>query len=512
METPAGTAAPGRPLKIALVASEVAPFAKTGGLADVSAALARALHLAGHDVRLFLPRYATLRAVPAELPTKLDPWGLEFGTRTVGVAVRTVPLPGSEGAPGTRNAGRPLQVELLDAPDLYRRAGYYTEDADEALRWAALARGAIEACQRTGWAPDVFHCNDWHAGLLPLYLRTWYGWDQLLKGTRTLLSIHNIGYQGSFPAEVVDQLGLGEARSMFHQEHLEQGRISFLETGVLYASWLSTVSETYAREIQTPEYGMGLEGLLRPRADHLVGIVNGVDHGEWDPATDALIPHHFSAADLGGKRLCRDALLEQFDLAPAAPAAVGRSEPPVIGIVSRMTAQKGFELLPDILPVILKRADLRLVVLGSGEERHERYFQWLRDTFPERVGCYFGYQEELAHRVEAGADMFLMPSRYEPCGLNQMYSLRYGTVPIVRHTGGLADTVERWDPEARTGTGFVFYEFTADALYHTLEHALEVWRDRAAWSLLVQAGMARDFSWERQAQRYVDLYRTMLES
>ena len=517
------------PLKIALEASEVAPFAKTGGLADVTPALARALARAGHDVRLFLPRYANLRELPKTLETVLEPWRLEFGGRSVSVAVRAVPFPAAKPAakplaqPPTRHhrrgsaksapaaeppapAGRPLKLELIDAPELYHRASYYTEDADEALRWAALSRGVIEACQRTGWAPDVIHCNDWHTGLLPLYLRSWYAWDQLFRGTRTLLSLHNLGYQGVFPATVVDQLGLGEARSLFHQEHLKEGRVSFLETGVIYATWLSTVSETYAREIQTAENGMGLEGLLKERSDHLVGIVNGVDYDEWDPERDPLIPERYSAAKLAGKRRCREALLAKFEL-----TAVKDPGPPVIGIVSRMTAQKGFDLLPDILPVFLKKNDLRLVVLGSGEERYERYFQWLRDSFPERVGCYFGYQEELAHWIEAGADLFLMPSRYEPCGLNQMYSSRYGTVPLVRSTGGLADTVERWDPEKRRGTGFVFYEFTADALFRTIEHALEVWRDRDAWTRLVQAGMARDFSWERQAQRYVELYRKILE-
>ena len=493
------------PLRVALVASEVAPFAKTGGLADVSAALARALHRAGHDVRLFLPRYATLREFPGTPETRLDPFGLEFPGRTVGVAVRTVPLPDSEDA-----KGRPLLVELVDAPDLFGRASYYTEDEDEPVRWAGFSRAVLEACQRTGWSPDVLHCNDWHTALIPLFLKRRYAWDRLFEGTRTLLSIHNIGYQGTFPAEAIERVGLGEARDDFHQAHLEEGRVSFLETGVIWASWLSTVSETYAREIQTAEYGMGLEELLAARSDHLVGVVNGIDAGEWDPERDPLIPHHFTPDDLDGKRGCRDELLASFDLSPVGEGTGGAPPAPVLGIVSRMTAQKGFELLPDILPVFLKRADLRLVVLGSGEERYERYFQWLRDTFPDRVGCYFGYQNELAHRIEAGADLFLMPSRYEPCGLNQMYSLRYGTVPLVRHTGGLADTVERWDPERRAGTGFVFFEFTADALYHTLDHALEVWRDREAWATLVRQGMARDFSWRRQAVQYVDLYHRML--
>jgi len=488
-------------LKIALVSSEVAPYAKTGGLADVVGALARALHRGGHDVRVFLPLYGSLREGKEKLTpvAGLQALTLEYPELTVTLSVKKTTLPDSERADGAS-----LDIEFLDCPELYHRAEYYTSDDDEPLRWASLCRGAIEACQHTGWAPDVIHCNDWHTGLLPLYLRTWYGWDELFENTRTLLSIHNIGYQGQFPAEAIGALGLSDAKEMFHQEHLADGYIGFLETGLVYATYLSTVSETYAREIQDEEHGMGLDELLRAREDHLIGIVNGVDIGEWSPETDKLIPHAFDATDLSGKELCKKELLAEFDLAPGADV-------PVIGIVSRMTGQKGFELLPDILPVLLQRSDLRLVVLGSGEERHERYFQWLRDTFPDKVAVYSGYNNDLAHRIEAGSDLFLMPSRYEPCGLNQMYSLRYGTVPIVRSTGGLADTVERWDPEAQEGTGFVFYEFTPEALFETLVHALDVWRDRAAWRKLMQNGMAQDFSWERQSAHYIDLYNKMLD-
>ncbi len=489
-----------RPLRIALVSAEVAPFAKTGGLADVVAALARTLWRQGHDVRVFLPLYGRLRSVPevefdSRETSEVD---VEFGGKSYRLKARTAPLPNSE-----RQDGTPLEVELLDCPALFHREGYYTSDADEPVRWAAFTRGVLGTFQQGAWAPDVVHCNDWHTGLLPLYLRTTYAWDQLFADTRTLLSIHNLGYTGTFGAGVIDQLGLEEVRGLFHQEHLEEGQVSFLETGLLHASWLSTVSETYAREIQTPEHGMGLDELLKARDDHLVGIVNGIDPAEWSPEADALIPASFSASDLSGKKTCRDALLEALEVEPAGDDVI------VAGIVSRMTGQKGFELLPDVLSVLLQREDMRLVVLGSGEERHERYFRWLRERMPHKVGVHLGYSEELAHGIEAGSDLFLMPSRYEPCGLNQMYSLAYGCVPLVRHTGGLADTVERWDPEARTGTGFVFYDFTPDALLHTFEHALEVWRDREAWASLVRNGMAQDFSWESQAAKYVDLYRRL---
>lgn len=489
-----------KPLKIALVASEAVPFAKTGGLADVTSALARCLHRMGHDVRLMIPLYGRLREdglefgdVPALTDRRLD-----FGSQSVRWTVRGSQLPDSE-----RADGQALEVAFLDVPELYDRDEYYTSDADEPLRWATLCRAAIESCQLLGWAPDVFHCNDWHTGFLPLYLKHWYDWDELFEGTRTLLSIHNLGYRGDFGTDLIDTLNLEEGRHLFHQEHLDEGRVSMLETGILYADWLSTVSETYAREIQTEEHGMGLERLLQAREDHLVGIVNGIDPGEWNPATDTHLVHRFSAADPGGKALAKRWLLEHFNL-DHDPRAL------TLGIVSRMTGQKGFELLPDVLPVLLQRENVRLVVLGSGEEKYEQYFQWLRETYPDRVGFYSGYSEPLAHQIEAGADLFLMPSRYEPCGLNQMYSLAYGAVPLVRATGGLADTVERWDPETEQGNGFLFWEFTSEALLDTLRHALEVWSDADAWSRLVANGMAIDNSWETRAESYVDLYNRIL--
>jgi len=355
-----------------------------------------------------------------------------------------------------------------------------------------------------GWGPDVFHCNDWHTGLLPLYLKAGYAWDELFRDTKTLLTIHNIGYQGAFPAERLAELDLDEHRDLLYREDLDAGVLNMLKTGLLYADALSTVSETYAREIQTEEYGMGLEGILQARADHLFGIVNGVDYDVWSPEADELIPHRFSPDDPTGKAKNKRELLERFSLAPADDGV------PLLGIVSRLTGQKGFELLPDVLPVFLQRQDLRLVVLGSGEEKYESYFQWLRDTFPEKVAVYRGYDDALAHAIEAGSDLFLMPSRYEPCGLNQMYSLRYGTIPVVRKTGGLADTVRPFDPATGEGTGFLFDEFTSEGLFRALGEALHVFRDRKAWKRLVANAMREDFSWERQAGLYVDLYERLI--
>ena len=482
-----------RNLRICLCAAELAPFAKTGGLADVLTGLARYLGRAGHDVRLFIPYYQ--RIAGSELPTaplpQLQDLDVRLPSRTVRCGLRTATL-----TPG------PATVYLVDCPELYQRQGIYTQDADEGLRFAVLCRAVLESCQRLQWAPDVFHCHDWHAALLPLYLKTVYGWDRLFAGSRTVLTIHNIGYQGVFADSLLDAIGLGDQRAQVHHGDLRDGRVSFLKTGVLHATRLTTVSRTYAREILTPEYGMGMDELLRGRASDLSGIVNGADYADWDPQHDALIPHHYSAQDLRGKAKMKEALLSRLQL-PIDQRA------PVFGVVSRLTTQKGFDLFADSVPVFLQREDMRLCVLGSGDPNMERYFQWLHDTWPLKVGIYRGYHDELAHWIEAGSDVFLMPSRYEPCGLNQMYSLRYGTPPVVRRTGGLADTVQAWDPKTQQGTGFLFDEFSSQALAGTLEWVFKNWRDREGWKRLVQNGMAMDFSWDKQGPEYVALYRSL---
>lgn len=481
------------PLSICLVSSEVAPYAKTGGLADVTAALARYLTRAGHDVRTFLPLYRRIATGKHEIEPVpgLADLSMQFGRRRVTYSILR-----------TRMAKSDAPLFLVKCPEFYDREGIYAADGDEHLRFGFLSRAAIEACQHMRWRPDVFHLNDWHTGLVPLYLRTLYAWDRLFERTRTLLTLHNNAYQGIFPASVAADLDLQNETKFLHQEDLREGRLSFLKTGILYATALSTVSRTYAREIQGDELGMGLQGMLRQRDDHLFGIVNGVDVDEWHPSNDTLIPHRYDARDLSGKMRMKAALLAKSGLS-------GGPRVPVVGIVSRFTAQKGLDLLHDSLTVFLQREDMRLVVLGSGEERYERYFEWLAKNFPEKVAYKKGYDNELAHWIEAGADLFLMPSRFEPCGLNQMYSMAYGTVPVVRRTGGLADTVQAWDPSTGQGTGFVFENYDAQAFYDALNRALRAWRDPAQWQRLVQNGMAQDFSWERQIQRYVDLYRRL---
>ncbi|MDA8017349.1 MAG: glycogen synthase [Thermoanaerobaculia bacterium] len=486
------------PLRICFAASEVAPFAKTGGLADVSAALPARLGQLGHDVRVFMPLHAQTdlsghEVMPVDF---LHHVPIELGDHRFHFSVFTTKLPHSQGS---------VDLYLIGCPQLFDRPGIYTGDWDEHLRFALFSRAVLECCQRMGWSPSLVHANDWHTALLPLYLRTLYAWDTERFGkTKTVLTIHNIAYQGKFPADVVQNLGLSEYSHKLYQDDLGAGLVNFLKTGILYADVVATVSRTYAREIQTEAFGEGLDPLLRARAESVTGIVNGADYAVWNPETDPHIAKNYGPDDVAeGKAACKRALMEETGL-PFDPRA------PVLGIVSRLTAQKGFELTFDPLTEALRFLDLRLVVVGSGEDRLQDHFHWLQRTFPHKVFYWQGYNEPLAHRVEAGADIFLMPSRFEPCGLNQMYSLKYGTVPIVRRTGGLADTVQLWNPETGDGNGFVFDHFSAAGLTWGLKAALTTWKDRDSWNTLRANGMRADYSWDRRVVEYEDLYRSMV--
>ncbi len=480
------------PLKILFLTAELAPYAKTGGLADVSAALPRHLHARGHDVRVLMPLYGRIRARHPELALEpapgLGPITYSQGPHRVTFSVVTATIPGSQ-AP----------IYLVDCPALFGREAIYTEGGDEHLRFLVLTRAALEICQRWGWAPDVFHLNDWHTALLPLYLRGPYAWDRLFASSRTLLSLHNLGHQGVFGAGILPDLGLGDAAHLLHQDDLSAGRIGFLKHGLLYASHLSTVSPTYAREIQGEHYGFGLDDILRRRAGDLTGILNGVDYTEWDPSTDRHLAARYSVKSLHRKEKNKEALLAALGL----PYAKGV---PVIGIVTRLSPQKGIDLLYEPIPALLAARDVRFVALGSGGGEYESFLASVQARFPGKACFYAGFNEKLAHLIEAGSDFFLMPSRYEPCGLNQMYSLRYGTAPVVRATGGLADTVVPFDPARGTGNGFVFEHYTAQGLAWALGRGLEVHADAKAWRTLQKNGMAEDFSWERQVPHYEQLY------
>jgi starch synthase len=478
------------PFRVCHVTSEIAPYAKTGGLADVSAALPEYQVRAGHDARVITPLYASMDVESAGLRTSadVDEIAVPVGERTYACSVYE-----------TRTTGAKVPVYFVHSPRLYDRDALYTSDPDEHVRFIVLQRAAIEICQRLGWSPHVFHCHDWQTALLPLYLKTLYAWDALFRNSRSVLTIHNLGYQGIFPARAVEDAGLTPVRRHLHREELERGRVGFLRTGILYADLLTTVSPTYAREIQTPELGLGLDRLLARRRESLVGILNGVDTAVWNPRTDRHLEYRYSARSLWRKAKNKEALLAELGLDPAGDA-------PVIGMVTRLTYQKGIDLLVEPLPALLRERDVRLAVLASGEPDHERFLTELQQRFPGKVSFWRGFHERLAHRIEAGADLFLMPSLYEPCGLNQMYSRMYGTVPIVRNTGGLADTVELWDPDTEEGSGIVFDHPTPDGVRWALEAALHLFADRTAWKKLVRNTMDCDFSWERQIDRYVDAY------
>jgi starch synthase len=482
-------------LAICLLASEVEPLSKTGGLADVAGALTRYLHGAGHEVRLFSPAYDFIdrAAYSAEPVAGLEQIPLTLGSHAYVFSVLRASLP--QGA----------SAYLIDCPALYARGTIYTSDPDEHLRFLVLTRAALTACQRLRFAPQIVHCNDWHTAFAPLYLRTVYADEPLFARARSVLTIHNVGYQGIFPASQLSDLGLKrEAQRLLYRPELAAGRINALRHGILYADSLTTVSPTHAREICSDEYGMGLQDSLRERAAQgaLSGILNGVDYEEWDPRRDRYLPLHYDADGLAVKAQLKRELLARRGLA-AAPGV------PLAGMVSRLARQKGIELMFDALPRVLDARALSFVVLGSGEPQYEQFFSALEQRFGGRVSFERGYDDELAHWIEAGSDMFLMPSRYEPCGLNQMYSLRYGTVPIVRRTGGLADSVEHYDPASGRGTGVVFNDFDPPALEWALNTALNLYAQPAQWTRMVRNGMRCDFSWQHQGAQYVELYRRL---
>ena len=468
--------------RVLLIASEAAPFAKTGGLADVVGSLPSALRAFGVEVAVVIPRYGSIdlknaRRVWDNLP-------VYFGPVSYPVSIY--------------QAAAEYPVYLVDCPPLYDRKGFYGESGmdypDNHIRFAVFCRAALGVA-RVLFRTDIFHCHDWQSGLVPAYLRTTFASDPTFLGCRTLFTIHNLGYQGLFPRAALADVALDPA--VYRPDGMEFfGRISYLKAGIQFADAVSTVSPTYAREIQTPEFGFGLDGSLRDRAGELSGILNGVDYADWSPQTDPRIAARYTAEDLSGKLACKRQLLEEFGL-PA--AAMDR---PLLGIVSRFTRQKGADILAEIAAQIVAE-DVYLVALGTGDQEYEDFFRRMQEEHPGRIAARIGFDNELAHRIEAGADIFLMPSHYEPCGLNQIYSLHYGTVPVVRATGGLDDTIEE-------GTGFKFAEYSAEAFLEAVRAAVRAFADREGWQRMMRRGMRKDFSWKTSAAAYAELYRRLL--
>lgn len=473
-------------MRIAFAASECVPFSKTGGLADVVGALPRALAALGHEVIVYLPRYKQTKLVQAQtvLRSITVPFDDEYRFCSV--------------LDGGRQSG--VQFYFIEYPPFFEREALYgtpTGDyPDNAERFSLYSRAVLEASKIIG-VPDVFHCHDWQSAQIPILLRSVYANDPALRNVPAVFTIHNMGYQGVFPPDTLPLLML--PWDLFTIDKLEFfGKVNFLKGALVFSDFITTVSKKYSQEIQTAEYGFGLEGVLRNRASTVTGILNGVDYAEWSPEADKFIAARYSPDDLSGKRSCKKDLLNEFGV-------TADPELPVIGIVSRFAAQKGFDLIAQIADR-LARENMIVVALGAGDKEYEELFRRLNKQYPQKFAVKVAYDNAIAHKIEAGSDMFLMPSRYEPCGLNQIYSLKYGTVPVVRATGGLDDTIEPFDSKTGKGTGFKFSEYSGEALLQTVRAALAAFEDRPSWEKLMRNGMTKDFSWNASAREYVRVY------
>jgi starch synthase len=472
---------------VLIIGSEALPFAKTGGLADVLGALPPALARLGWDAAVVLPRYRHVEAAG----TPVGSFPLAIGGQRYGVTLYEVPIDGA-------------RAILVDIPELFDRDQLYgvgnADYPDNPRRFAFLVRAALEYAGEQAVPPSVIHAHDWQAGLAPVYLKTFYADSPTLARTPCVFTIHNLAYQGNFEPDWLPRLDL--PWELLGLEAMEfWGRISFLKGGINYSELITTVSPRYADEIQTPEFGFGFEGILRRRSADLHGVLNGIDVEQWNPARDPYLPQSFTAADLAGKRASKAAVLGEYGLRED-DVALRR---PLIGMISRMVDQKGFDLIAA-LPNEIAQLDASFAVLGTGEPRYQDFWRGLSALHPDRIGARIGFDERMAHLIEAGADIFLMPSQFEPCGLNQMYSMRYGTVPVVRRVGGLADTVRDYTTGQPDATGFSFDEYTPAALLAALSHALALYRDPVRWQALQLAGMRQDHSWDRSAREYVKIY------
>jgi starch synthase len=476
-------------MHVVFVASECAPWARTGGLGEVVGSLSRQMAGLGHQVTVYLPYY---RQVREQAPDR------EYAIRSV-----TIPFSYYSRFAAILDGGvhDGVQTYFVDCPEMFDRESLYAvpsgEYADNWERFGLFCRAVLEASKQLG-VPDIFHVHDWQAALVPVYLKVLYANDPELRRCATVLTIHNAGYQGLYPPQTTERLLFPwEIFKMDRLEHFD--RFNFLKGGIVYADQLTTVSPRYAEEIQTPEFGKSLEGVLGKRAADLVGILNAVDYTKWNPAADGNIAAHYSPNDLDGKAECRRDLLHAFG------AGTVRDSTAVLGMVTRLATQKGIDLVEKIAGPLLHE-DVVLVALGTGEAYYENLFRSLAAHYPGRVMVKIAYDNMLAHKVEAGSDMFLMPSYYEPCGLNQLYSMKYGTPPVVRATGGLDDTVQEWDPQAQTGTGFKFHGYKPEDFLAAIRRALAVFGDKADWQTLMRNGMAQDYSWGRSAAKYEQVY------
>lgn len=483
-------------LRVLYLSTEVAPFAKTGGLADVASALPKALFEQGHDVRVMMPKYGNIseRRYTLREVIRLKEIPILVGGHEHAVSAKSAFLPDTK-----------VQVYFLDYKPYFERQDYYVDAAtgkdfpDNAERFFLFCKTVLETIKLLHWEPHIIHCNDWQTALVPWLLRHEYKDDPFFAKAVTVLSIHNLAFQGIFAPSVLPKLGLPETLTQPGSDLEFFGKINFLKAGIKSADLITTVSPTYATEIQNDqEVGCGLQGLLMERKDDLCGILNGVDYGIWNPEKDSLIPEKYNAVTLKEKEKNKKALAKEagfpFD-----------AKVPVIGMISRLTDQKGFDLIAAAIDDLL-RLDVQIVILGTGDPRYHKMLEKMAKAHPKQVALFLRFDDQLAHLIEAGSDMFLMPSRYEPCGLNQMYSLKYGTVPIVRKTGGLADTIVDADADPNGGNGFVFIAYEAGAMVDAVARAVNAFKDDKAWQKLIKRCMKQDFSWQAAADKYVKLY------
>jgi starch synthase len=477
-------------LKILFVSPEIVPFAKTGGLADVAGSLPRALKSLGCQVRLVMPLYQQVRQGGFPLKKILDDLWIPLGPQGLAADIYQGEL--EEGLP----------VYFIERDEFYDRSRLYGtirgDYIDNDRRFVYLCRGTLALARALDFQPQVIHGHDWQTGLIPALLHFQRSGDLFFQDTATLFTIHNIAYQGLFPRSIIDLAGLPP--ESFSPQGLEYwGQVNLLKSGIVYSQIINTVSRKYSQEIQTSEFGYGLEGILQARKDDLFGIVNGVDYQVWNPAKDAFLAAPYTAQDLRGKKVCKRDLLDRFHLPQS------RADYPLLGVISRLADQKGFDLLAGIMDRLLQE-EVTLVILGTGDEKYHNLFSEWAAHFPDKIGLRLDFDNGLAHQIEAGCDIFLMPSRYEPCGLNQIYSLKYGTIPLVRATGGLDDTIIPYHAANGQGTGFKFAPYDTEAFWSCLEEALDLFQNRKAWEGLIKNAMAMDFSWEASAREYINLY------
>ncbi len=490
--------------KILFVTSEVVPFVKTGGLADVSAALPQMLSEMGHEVRIVVPKYGAVddRKFKIHEVVRLKDIPVKIGNKEVIFSLKSCFLPGQKVR---------VQIYFLDNAEYFgSRNSLYVDpfsgedypDNDE--RFTLLTISVFELISKLGWIPDIIHCNDWQCGLIPAYLKTIYKNNEQFSKFKTVFTIHNLAYQGMFLKSSFHKTGLPE--ELNSEKGIEiYNKINFMKSGLLFSDVINTVSETYANEIRSDEeQGAGLRSVLAKRKNDLYGIINGIDTHLWNPEKDKHLPKKYSSKNLSGKYENKQVLAEKFGF-------TYDEKVPIVSLISRLFDAKGIDLISEAFPELMK-LNLQFVLLGTGERKYHNFFEKMANKYPGKFACYLGFNDELAHLIEGGADILLMPSRYEPCGLNQMYSLTYGTVPLVRETGGLADTVIKYNEKTEEGNGFVFKNYEASALIKEMKRALKIFEDKKTWTKIMREGMKSDFSWNSSAKKYIDLYKTVMNN